>query len=187
MWLQGRWAQDHPSPLLTGLSQASCISSIVPGWGHWLAIHKIEFITQCMMNFSPCSTANGPLFVPCIGCIPSHWRSVVVCWHVEHGGKQKPKKAPSLIDWTTGECQTSPSALQNMFSCRYKKIPPRWDGEWWRRRERNGWIEAESCGKLTCSTEIEFHKCSSFLTSANCSEPGTGTKREQRGGAESDI
>lgn len=40
---------------------------------------------------------------------------------------------------------------------------------------------------MTCSTEIASEKCSSFLTSANCSDPGTGTKREQRGGAESDI
>lgn len=28
---------------------------------------------------------------------------------------------------------------------------------------------------------------SSFLTSANCLDPGTGTKREQRGDAETDI
>ena len=45
----------------------------------------------------------------------------------------------------------------------------------------------ETGSKLTCSTKIVFHKCSSFLTSANCSDLETGTKREQRGGAESDI
>lgn len=47
--------------------------------------------------------------------------------------------------------------------------------------------EAESGSKLTCSTKIAFHKCSSFFTSANCSDLGTGTKREQCGGAETDI
>lgn len=47
--------------------------------------------------------------------------------------------------------------------------------------------KAESRSKLTCSTEIALHKCSSFLTSANCLDPGRGTKREQRGDEETDI
>lgn len=48
MWLQGRWAQDHPSSFLIGLRVS--ISSVVPTWGNWLAIHKIEFRTRHMMN-----------------------------------------------------------------------------------------------------------------------------------------
>lgn len=47
-------------------------------------------------------------------------------------------------------------------------------------------MEAESGSASTSSSEIAFHKFSS-LTSANCSDPGTGTKGEQRGGATSDI
>lgn len=69
MWLQGRWAQNHPVPWLIGLSQVGCISSIVPAWGHWLAIHRIEFITQAVMNFGAGSAVNGPSFVPNVDCI----------------------------------------------------------------------------------------------------------------------
>lgn len=56
----------------------------------------------------------------------------------------------------------------------------------WKKEVEYRWIEVESGSGLTFSNEIAFQKFSS-LTGANCSDPGTGTKREQRGGAESDI
>lgn len=67
--ITGQVGLDRPVPLLIELSQVGCTSSIVPGWEHWWAIHKIEFITQQMMNFRPCSAVNGSLFVPHIDFI----------------------------------------------------------------------------------------------------------------------
>lgn len=71
-----------------------------------------------------------------------------------------------------------------MLSCRYEETPGVREGLY--RGKKKGSIEVESGSGLTFSNEIAFQKFSS-LTGANCSDPGTGTKREQRGGAESDI
>lgn len=46
--------------------------------------------------------------------------------------------------------------------------------------------KAESRSKFL-ATKIALHKCSSLLTSDNSLDPGTGTKREQRGVEETDI
>lgn len=64
--ITGQVGLDRPVSLLIELCQVGCTSSIVPGWEHWWAIHKIEFITQQMMKFRPCSVVNGTLFVPYI-------------------------------------------------------------------------------------------------------------------------
>lgn len=133
MWLQGRWAQDCPSALLIGSRQVGCISSIVPGWGHWLAIHKIEFTTLRMINFGLCFAANGPLFVPRIAFISLHCQYaelLLFAGMLEQLGKQKPTLLliEHLRETVESElCETG---------CRYKEIPPRQEREEERRKER---------------------------------------------------
>lgn len=53
-------------------------------------------------------------------------------------------------------------------------------GDWWRKKR-------QKAAANLLATKIALHKYSSLLTSDNSLDPGTGTKREQRGVEETDI